>query len=50
VNKCDGCWTESQDQTGWIYFAFKHLKATWLCIACQPKWQDHMIKLQEAEL
>jgi hypothetical protein len=48
--KCGGCAKETNDNRGWIYFAFKHLHSVWLCPECRPVWSDHMVKCQEKGL
>jgi len=44
--KCHCCWKESEDDSNWIYFKFKHLKPVWVCVECRPKWNAHMLELQ----
>ena len=44
--QCDCCLEETENDSNWLYFKFKHLKPAWVCVKCQPKWMNHMTELQ----
>lgn len=44
--RCDGCWSEDANAYGWVFFNFKHLKPSWLCVDCIPVWGAHFTLCQ----
>lgn len=46
---CGGCWSVSATgvtDAGWVYFNFKYLEPTWLCVDCLKERGLELIKMQ----